>query len=38
MEEASITDIPGTLNNLSAQTLKQPLSDTFVYKPFERAG
>lgn len=29
----TITDILGTLNNLSAQTLKRPLSVTFVYKP-----
>lgn len=29
----TITDILGTLNNLSAQTLKRLLSVTFVYKP-----
>lgn len=29
----TITDILGTLNNLSAQTLERLLSVTFVYKP-----
>lgn len=29
----TIADILGTLNNLSAQTLKRLLSVTFVYKP-----
>lgn len=38
VDEGTITDIPGTLNNLSAQTLKQLHSVTFVYKPLERAG
>lgn len=37
VDEGTITDIPSTLNNLSAQTLKQLHSVTFVYRPLERA-